>query len=171
MPKYRTPDGLEEHACIDQAVLDLMLDLERQRPWAEDEIARTISVPGDVRDSLRRLRSSRLIHRWNDLAVASHPAVRFHEINHGNGQENPGEARERHWERAVLEGLLVRSAEGEGPITERQTYKAFGAKKKKMRLALADALNRLEGAGLIERRGGRAIASEVARRLDELMTL
>jgi hypothetical protein len=171
MPKYRTPDGLEEHACIDQAVLDLMLDLDRQRPWAEDEIARTISVPGDVRDSLRRLRSSKLIHRWNDLAVASHPAVRFHEINHGDSEENPGEARERHWERAVLEGLLVRSAEGEGPITEQQTYKAFGAKKKKKRLALADALNRLEGAGLIERRGGRAIASEVARRLDELMTL
>lgn len=171
MHKHRTPEGLEEHACIDRAVLDLMLDLERQRPWAEDEIARTISVPGDVRDSLRRLRASKLIHRWNDLAVASHPAVRFHEINHGDGEKNPGEASERHWERAVLEGLLVRSAEGEGSITEQQTYEAFGATKKKKRLALADALNRLEGAGLIERRGGRAIASEVARRLDELMTL
>ncbi|HWY89163.1 MAG TPA: hypothetical protein VNY31_00680, partial [Solirubrobacteraceae bacterium] len=68
---------MEEHACIDQAVLDLMLDLDRQRPWAEDEIARTISVPGDVRDSLRRLRSSKLIHRVNDLAWASHPVVRF----------------------------------------------------------------------------------------------
>jgi hypothetical protein len=163
---------LEEHACIDRAVLDLMLDLDRQRPWAEDEIARTISVPGDVRDSLRRLRFSRLIHRWNDLAVASHPVVRFHEINHGGGDPSPGEADERHWDKSVLEGLLVRSADGEGPITEQQTYKAFGAKKKKKkRLALADALNRLDGAGLIERRGGRAIASEVARRLDELMTL
>jgi hypothetical protein len=171
MPKYRTPDGLEEHACIDRAVLDLMVDLERQRPWSEDEIARTISVPGDVRDSLRRLRSSRLIHRWNDLAVASRPVVRFHEINHGGGVPSPGEAEERHWDRAVLEGLLVRSADGQGPITEQQTYKAFGAKKKKKRLAIADALNRLDGAGLIERRGGRAIPSEVAGRLDELMTL
>ncbi len=171
MPKYRTPDGLEEHACIDRAVLDLMVDLERQRPWAEDEIARTIGVPGDVRDSLRRLRSSRLIHRWNDLAVASRPVVRFHEINHGGGVPSPGDVEERHWDRAVLEGLLVRSADGQGPITEQQTYKAFGAKKKKKRLAIADALNRLDGAGLIERRGGRAIPSEVAQRLDELMTL
>ncbi len=171
MPKYRTPDGLAEHACIDRTVLDLMLDIERQRPWAEDEIARTISTPGDVRDSLRRLRSSKLIHRVNDLAFASHPAVRFHEINHGGGNPGPGEIDERHWDKSVLEGLLVRSAEGEGPITEQQTYKAFGADKKKKRLALADALNRLEGAGLIERRGGRAVASEVARRLDELMTL
>jgi hypothetical protein len=39
------------------------------------------------------------------------------------------------------------------------------------KLAIADALNRLDGAGLIERRGGRAIPSEVAQRLDELMTL
>ena len=61
---------------------------------------------------------------------------------------------------------------GEGPRNEQQTYEAFGAKKKrKKRLAIADALNRLDGAGLIERRGGRAIPSEVARRLDELMTL
>ena len=115
MHKHRTPEGLAEHACIDRSVLDLMLDLDRQRPWAEDEIARTIGVPGDVRDSLRRLRACKLIHRWNDLAVAAHAAVRFHEID--------------------------------------------------------DALDRLEGAGLIERRGGRSIASEVARRLDELLTL
>ena len=171
MHKHRTPEGLEEHACIDQAVLDLMLDLDRQRPWAEDEIARIIGVPGDVRDSLRRLRASKLIHRWNDLAVASHPAVRFHEINHGGGDPSPGEARECHWDKAVLEDLLVRSADGEGPRSEQQTYEAFGAKKKKKRLSIADALNRLDGAGLIERRGGRAIPSEVARRLDELMTL
>jgi hypothetical protein len=71
MHKHRTPDGLEEHACIDEAVLNLMLDLDRQRPWAEDEIARIISVPGDVRDSLRRLRASRLIHRWNDLTAST----------------------------------------------------------------------------------------------------
>jgi hypothetical protein len=171
MPKYRTPDGLPEHARIDRAVLDLMLDLERQRPWAEDEIARTLSTPGDVRDSLRRLRTSKLIHRWNDLAVASHPAVRFHEITHGGGDPSPGEVDERHWDKSVLEGLLVRSADGEGPRTQQQTYEAFGASKRKKKLAIDDALDRLDGAGLIERRGGRAIASEVARRLDELMTL
>ena len=80
MHKHRTPEGLEEHALIDRAVLNLMLDLDRQRPWAEDEIARAISIPGDVRESLRRLRACKLIHRWNDLAIARAPAVRFHEI-------------------------------------------------------------------------------------------
>jgi hypothetical protein len=171
MPKYRTPDGLPEHACIDQAVLQLMLDLDRQRPFSEDEIARTISVPGDVRDSLRRLRLSKLIHRWNDLAVASHPAVRFHEIHHGGGEESPGEIKERHWDKAVLDRLLVRTADGEGPRSEQQIHEAFGATKQKKRLAIADALDRLDGAGLIERRGGRSIPSEIARRLDELLTL
>ena len=42
---------------------------------------------------------------------------------------------------------------------------------RKQRLAITDGLSRLDGAGLIERRGGRAVPSEVARRLDELMTL
>jgi hypothetical protein len=171
MHKHRTPEGLAEHACIDRAVLDLMLDLDRQRPWAEDEIARTIGVPGDVRDSLRRLRACKLIHRWNDLAVAAHAAVRFHEITQPADVLSPGDASERHWDKAVLEGLLARSADGEGPRTAQQTYEAFGATKQKKRLQIDDALDRLEGAGLIERRGGRSIASEVARRLDELMTL
>ncbi|HEY5260731.1 MAG TPA: hypothetical protein VIJ33_01300 [Solirubrobacteraceae bacterium] len=168
MHKHRTPEGLAEHACIDQAVLNLMLDLERQRPWSEDEIARTISVPGDVRDSLRRLRASKLIHRWNDLAVASHPAVRFFEITQPAANLSPGDYEERHWDQAVLEGLLARSAAGEGPRTEQQTYEAFGATKRKKLIKVADALDRLDGAGLIERRGGRSIASELARRLDEL---
>jgi hypothetical protein len=168
MHKHRTPEGLEEHARIDRAVLDLMLDLDRQRPWSEDEIARAISVPGDVRDSLRRLRASKLIHRWNDLAVPSHPAVRFHELNHG---DDPDSAHERQDDKAVLAGLLVRSGDGEGPCTEEQICDAHGARKRKRRIDIADALNRLDGAGLIERRAGRAIASEVAQRLDELMTL
>ena len=168
MHKHRTPEGLEEHALIDRAVLNLMLDLDKQRPWAEDEIARAISFPGDVRDSLRRLRASRLIHRWNDLATASRPAVRYYEITQGS---DPDSADERHHDKAVLEGLLVRSADGEGPRSEEQIFEAFGARKRKQRIAITDALNRLDEAGLIDRRGGRAIASEVARRLDELMTL
>jgi hypothetical protein len=39
------------------------------------------------------------------------------------------------------------------------------------KLAIADALNRLDAAGLIERRGGNAIASEVATYFDRTMTL
>lgn len=67
--------------------------------------------------------------------------------------------------------MLARGGDGEGPRTAQQTYEAFGATKQKKRLQIDDALDRLQGAGLIERRGGRSIASEVARRLDELMTL
>jgi hypothetical protein len=74
MHKHRTPEGLAEHACIDRAVLNLMLDLERQRPWAEDEIARTISVPGDVRDSLRRLRDDKVLTPED---VADAPSLRI----------------------------------------------------------------------------------------------
>jgi hypothetical protein len=173
MHKHRTPEGLKEHALIDRAVLEQMLDVDRQRPWAEDEIARTLSVPGDIRESLRRLRACKLIHRWNDLAVAAHATVRFHEISQGEGQENisPGDRTERHWDRTILESLIVRSTEGEGPRSLEQTYEAFGATKRKKQLKIADALDRLEGAGLIERRGGRSIPSEVALRLDELLTI
>ena len=168
MHTHRTPEGLKEHALLDRAVLNLMLDSERQRPWAEDELARTLTVPGDVRESLRRLRACKLIHRWNDLAVAAHVAVRFFEITQPQEGINPGDASERHWDWAVLEGLLVRAADGQGPRTLEQTYEAFGATKRKKRLTIGDALDRLEGAGLIERRAGRSVASEVARRLDEL---
>jgi hypothetical protein len=160
-----------EHALLDRAVLNLMLDPERQRPWAEDELARTLSIPGNVRESLRRLRACKLIHRWNDLAVATHAAVRFHEITQSADGLSAGDTSERHWDKAILEGLLARSADGEGPRTAPQTYEAFGATKQKKRLQINDALDRLEGAGLIERRAGRAIASAVARCLDELMTV
>jgi hypothetical protein len=163
---------LKEHALLDRAVLNLMLDAERQRPWAEDEIARELSVPGDVRESLRRLRTCKLIHRWNDLATAARAAVRYHEISQAIEKDmTPGDREERHWEHAVLEGLIVRATDGQGPRSLQQTYEAFGATKRKRKLNIADALDRLEGAGLIERRAERSIASQVALRLDELMTV
>ena len=90
-----------------------------------------LSVPGDVRESLR---ACKLIHRWNDLAVAAHAAVRFHEISQAVEKLPPGDREERHWEHAVLEGLIVRSAEGEGPRSLQQTYEAFGATKRKKQL-------------------------------------
>jgi hypothetical protein len=170
MRTHRTPEGLPEHALLDRAVLNLMLDAERQRPWAEDEIARAVKVPGDVRDSLRRLRANKLIHRWNDLATAAHAAVRHCEITQGR-PENQNDEDERHHDKAVLEGLLVRAADGEGPRTDEQIFEAHAAKEHQQRLAITDALARLEAAGLIQRRAGCSIASEVARSLDELMTV
>jgi hypothetical protein len=55
MHKHRISQALAEHAGVDRAILGLMLDIDRQRPWAEEEIARAIDTPGDLRESLRRL--------------------------------------------------------------------------------------------------------------------
>jgi hypothetical protein len=64
-----------------------------------------------------------------------------------------------------------RGNDGEGPLSEQDLWDAFGAKKNKQKLRITDALDRLDGAGLIERRGRRSIASEVAKNLDRIMTL
>ena len=71
----------------------------------------------------------------------------------------------------MLESLIARASDGEGPLSEQEIWEAFDAKKHKQKLRITDALDRLDGAGLIERRGGRSIASEVAKNLDRIMTL
>ncbi len=65
----------------------------------------------------------------------------------------------------------MRGSDGQGPLTEQDIWEAFNAKDEKRRLNITDALDRLDGAGLIERRGGRSIASEVAQYLDRIMKL
>jgi hypothetical protein len=168
MPDNRSSAESEAHALLDQAVLQLMLDSDRQRPWSEAEIARILSTPGHVPASLKRLRTAGLIHRWNDLATASHAAVYYHEITQSAYRASEGEHR---WDSAVLESLIVRGSDGQGPLTEQDLWDAFNAKDQKRQLEITDALDRLDGAGLIERRGGRSIASEVAQNLDRVMTL
>jgi DNA-binding HxlR family transcriptional regulator/predicted transcriptional regulator len=165
MHENRTPEGSAEHAHIDWAILRLLLDINGQRPLSDAEIACGISIPGSVADSLKRLRKDGLIHRWSDMATASYPAVYFYEIT-----ESPPD-QQYHDNKAVLERLLVRSRNGEGPLPERTIYQAFGAKKKRRKLRVTDALDRLELAGLIERRGEQAVATEVAKRYAELMGL
>ncbi len=169
MPGQRSSIESEAHAYLDRGVLGLLLDIDRQRPWSEAEIAREISTPGHIPVSLKRLRTAGLIHRWNDLVTASRPAVRFHEITQCG--EDPASADERHHDRAVLESLLVRASDGQRPLSEEEIWEAFGAEETSQTLAIADALNRLDAAGLIERRGGKAIASEVAADFDRIMTL
>jgi predicted transcriptional regulator len=165
MLDQRSSTESEAHAYLDRAVLGLLLDIDKQRPWSETEIAREISTPGHVPASLKRLRTAGLIHRWNDLVTASRAAVRSHEIT--QSADDPASAEERHHDKAVLESLLVRASDGQEPLSEDEIWEASGAEK----LAITDALNRLDAAGLIERRGGRAIASEVATYFDHIMTL
>ncbi len=73
--------------------------------------------------------------------------------------------RAAHARRSAAEGVLdtnvlVRHLTGDPPEM---------AKKNKRKLAIADALISLEAAGLIERRSERVLASEVARRLDQMV--
>jgi predicted transcriptional regulator len=156
----------QAHTQLDRAVLTLILDTDR--PLSEAEIARAVDVPGHVPDSLKRLRRAGVIHRWNDLATPSHPAVRHHEIKQSNGHDPAGTEGQR-CERAVL-ATLLRTADAEGPLTDERVHNALSARKRKQRARISGALDRLNAAGLIERRGGQSIASEVAKYLDHLMT-
>lgn len=166
MCDHRTPELAEEHARLDQAVLNLLFGAEHQRPWSTTEIARMLSTPGHVPASVERLRTAGLIHCWGELASASHPSVRFFELS----QSGDGTcAEEHHTENAVLESVLVRTEKHGRWVPELKIHRAFGAKKNKRKLTITDALISLDAAGLIERRSGHVVASEVARRLDEMM--
>jgi hypothetical protein len=154
----------EAHVRLDQAVLALILDTDW--PLAEGEIARAVDVPGHVPDSLKRLRRAGLIHRWNDLATPSRPAVRLHEVKQSDS-ENPTDAS---CESAVLATLVRRATAGEAPLTDAQVHDALGARRRKQQTRISGALHRLDAAGLIERRGEQSIASEVAMHFDHLMT-
>lgn len=159
----------EAHACLDHAVLRLVLDTGR--PLSEAEIARAIDVPGHVPDSLKRLRRAGLIHRWNDLATPSHPAVRLHAITHSDGKDGAGAVFEDcRRESAILEVLLRSASDGARPLSAEQLYDALNARKRKQQARINAALDRLDAAGLIERRGGQSIASEVAMHFEHLMT-
>lgn len=164
MHDNRSSAESEAHALLDQAVLNLMFDAERQRPWSTTEIARMISTPGHVPASIERLRTAGLIHCWGDLATASHPSVRFFELSQGTDPCSSDDT-----ENAVLESVLVRTGERGRWVPELKVHRAFGAKKNKRKLAITDALISLDAAGLIERRSGHVIATEVARRLDHMM--
>ncbi len=168
MPDNRSSIDSEAHVPLDQAVLQLMLDLDRQRPWSESEIARMISTPGDVTASLARLRSAGLIHCWSDLATATHAAVYFHEITQSLDSTAEGE---HHDDSAVLNSLIARANDDEGPLSEEEIGRALDAGKRRLKTRIVDALDRLDGAGLIERHDGRFIASEVAMYLDRILTL
>ncbi|HTU78963.1 MAG TPA: hypothetical protein VMF09_09415 [Solirubrobacteraceae bacterium] len=156
----------QAHTRLDRAILTLILD--NGRPLSEAEIARAVDVPGHVPDSLKRLRRAGVIHRWNDLATPSHSAVRYHGIRQSNGHDSAGTEGQR--SECVVLATLLRTADAEGPLTDERVRDALSARKRRPRARIDVALDRLDAAGLIERRGGQSIASEVAKYLDYLMT-
>jgi hypothetical protein len=166
MHKQRIPEGSEESTGLDHAVLDLLLDAGAQRPLAEAEIVREVGIPGEVSIALRRLRVAGLIHRWNDLVTASRAAVRFKEVT-----EPPDADLEfitRRHDRPILELLL--SDAGNEPLSEKDIRRLLDVTKDE-KAVVVEALDRLDAAGLVDRKVRLVVASEPARRFASLRTL
>ena len=154
MCDHRTPELSEEHTRLDQAVLNLMFGVERQRPWSTTEIARMLSTPGHVPRASSGCAppgSSTVGASWR---APSHPSVRFFELSQFADADC---AEEHHTEKAVLESVLARTAKHDRRVPELKIHRGFGAKKNKRKLAITDALISLDAAGLIERRSGHVI--------------
>jgi hypothetical protein len=158
MHTQRIPEGFEQPSRLDRMILIDHL-LAEGRPLAEYEIGREVSVPGDVSIALRRLRAARLVHRWNDLVTPSLAAVRFLEVM------QPADADlaflEGRRDQSVLETLL--HEENGAPISE----PALTNDEEQA----VEALERLDAAGLADRRAGLVAATEPARRFAHLLTL
>lgn len=156
MHTQRIPEGFEEPTQLDRVILVDHL-LAHGRPLADYEIFREISVPGDVSIALKRLRVARLIHRWNDLVTPSLAAVRF--IETMQPEDVDLAVIEGRRDQSILDALL---SEGGSPTPEPNIVHDEADR---------EALERLDAAGLADRRGGLVVASEPARRFAVLLTL
>jgi len=167
MHTQTNPGESEEIARLDGVILGLLIYADTQRPWSDAEVVRAVSVPGDVPDGLARLYQSGLIHRWTGLLSATRAAVHFQDIKESDDLNTRDD---RHLEEAVLDLLLAPCSHTRTALSEREIRRAIGIKSRTTKLALADALNRLDGIGLVDRSGGLARASEAAVRFDQIMT-
>lgn len=156
------PGESEEFARLERAILGLLVTPYNQRPWSEDEIARAITLPGDVHEAVERLHKVGLVHRWNRLVSATVAAVRREEITQEH-DDNPVLAADRRMEGEILHVLL--QTRNVLPMSEKDIRRALCIKKKN-KLDVIDALDRLDGAGLVDRHGGLAVASGAAVRFD-----
>jgi len=69
-----------------------------------------------------------------------------------------------------LKSCCEAPATASGHCPAQQLHHALNASKRKQQARINAALDRLDAAGLIERRGGQSIAAEVAMNFDQLMT-
>ena len=161
-------EGSKEFDRLDGAILGLLIEPENQRPWTEAEIGRAITLAGDVPASLKRLRRSGLIHRWHGMASASRAAIRMEDATQSDG--GPADFERRH-ESLVLEVLLGGMAPTETPMSEKEIRRALNLTNDSDKLAVYDALSRLDGAGLVDRHGGLVFATAAAVHFDRVMDL
>jgi hypothetical protein len=165
MHTQTNPGESEEFARLEWAILGLLTTPGDQRPWSQEEIGRAITpVPGSVHDAVERLYRVGLVHRWSRYVNATYAAVRHDEITQ-ECHDNPAVEADRRMEGEILH-VVLRTGEVM-PMSEKDICRALRVKKKH-KLPVLDALNRLVGAGLIERPGGLVRASEAAVRLDAI---
>lgn len=160
MREKRSPDGLSEAARVQRAILNLLLDPDRQRPLSEAEIMRAIGDPHATRAALDELHKAGLVHRWQDLVSATHPTVRYHELAHKRTESS-----ENRHDHLLLELLLEQPEQGQDEAILAGT---LAVEDPKLEIDALDALDRLDRAGLIERYGQRVQVAAVTVRLDAL---
>lgn len=165
MHTQTNPRESEEFARLEWAILGLLSTSYSQRPWSEEEIERSITtLPGSVHDAIERLRRIGLVHRWGRMVSATVAAVRSDEISQ-ECHDNPAVERDRRVEGEIL--YLLMRTNGVLPMSEKDIRRALRVKKKN-KLDVLDAINRLTGAGLIDRPGGLVVPSAAAVRYGEI---
>jgi len=168
MHGQRIKEGSKEFDRLDGAILGLLIEPDNQRPWTEAEVGRAIILAGDVPASLKRLRRSGLVHRGNGMVSASRAAIRLEDATKTDG--GPADFERRH-ESAVLEVLLNGTARNETPMSEGEIQRTLNYTDDNDKIAVYDALTRLDGAGLVDRHGGLIFATSAALHFDRIMNV
>jgi hypothetical protein len=168
MQRHRTSERSPSAKCLDGSILGLLVSREQQRPWSAHEIVRAIGRNVSVLISLESLRRAGLVHRWEDFASATNAAVHFHDITQTRDSDSQHE-----WdiEHRVLDVLLTASKDGKKWLPEKKVWRVLRARQRRDRLAINDALDRLDGAGLVDSCHYLVKPSDAAIRLDQIMTL
>lgn len=84
--EQRTPNepfGDNKIETIQRAMLHILVDPDRQRPWAFEEVVReyrTVGDQSDVEDALGYLQSAGLVRALDGSYIATRAAVHVHEL-------------------------------------------------------------------------------------------
>jgi DNA-binding MarR family transcriptional regulator len=160
-PEHGEPEGFPR---LERVILGLLVG-KYCHPWTIDEIEREIGgESSNVSPAIHRLDEAGLLHSWDEFVCPTHASMHTHEIMES---EDADSEFEHGWERRVFV-LLLASTDG---LPELEVLRELAAQDNAAQLAVTDALNRLDGAGLVDRKNGRATASQAGVRFDRTMTL
>jgi hypothetical protein len=168
MQHHRTPDKASSTERLEGIILGLLVDRDQQRPWSVNEIARATGSQIHALTGIERLCRHGLIHRWESFVSATNAAVHFHDLMHSYDRDSRHE-----WdiEHQILEVLLTASGDSTKWLTDKEVRKALRATRRYHKLTITDALNRLDGAGLVDRRKFLVTPSDPAVHFNQIMTL